>query len=87
MDTHRPDATSSEVNQTETLGSCCLETIDLLSATNEMMVCAGCKQIIKTFREERAFRNYVKFCDGRQRSLQTGFYKDNWVAVYRSYST
>ncbi len=86
MDTQPLEPATSNAEQTGTLNKCCLETIDLLSATNEMMVCAGCKQIIKIFREERPFRNYVKFCEGRQRALQTGFYSGAWVAVYQSYS-
>ena len=67
------------------INSCCVKTVDALSANNSMMVCPECKQIIKTFKDERAYRNYILFCRGRSRVIQMGYHDNQWVVVYHSY--
>lgn len=67
------------------INHCCVTTVDALSANNSMMVCSECKQIIKTFKDERAYKNYVIFCRGRSRVIQTAFREGQWIVVYHSY--
>lgn len=71
----------------EVIGSCCLKTIDIHSNNNRMMVCPECKQIIKCFREEKDFRNYLIFCHSRRRNVKTTIYDNQYVVVFNSYNT
>lgn len=73
------------VDDVSHINPCCLRIFESLAHINTMMVCSDCKQILKTFREEKAYRNYLKFCQGRSRVVNTGFYKDQWIVVYHSY--
>ena len=50
-----------------------------------MMVCTGCKQIIKCFRDDKSYRNYVTFCNGRRRAIQTGYVDTYFTVVFKSY--
>ncbi len=69
------------------LKGCCKKTIDLLGENNPMMVCGDCKQIIKCFDNEKAYRNYQLFCRSRHRSFLATFFEPWWVVVFRSYDT
>ena len=83
------EAPGSEANDlpTEQLLGCCERTINMHAANNPMMVCAECKQIIKCFNDERAFKNYQKFCASRHRKIFTTAYREMLVVVYRAYQT
>ena len=80
-----PAASGYGADDTRQVSSCCLRVVDALSHINTMMVCSDCKQIIKTFREEKSYRNYLKFCQGRSRVIHTGYYKGQHLVVYHSY--
>lgn len=67
------------------LRPCCEGTISLHAANNSMMVCGTCKQIIKCFTDERAYRNYVKFCNSRHRKFITLPHKGYNVVVFKAY--
>lgn len=69
------------------LRSCCKATVDLHGENNPMMVCSDCKQIIKCFDNERAYRNYQRFCHSRHRSIVATYYSKWWVIVFRSYDS
>ncbi len=73
--------------QGDKLLACCMNTIAVHSAHNPMMVCPECKQIVKCFDNERAFSNYVKFCESRHRKVFTARHEKFFVVVFRSYDT
>lgn len=66
---------------------CCKNTIDMHGENNPMMVCSECKQVIKCFKEEKAFRNYQRFCHSRHRRILATHYSIWWVIVFKSYDT
>jgi len=66
---------------------CCKKTIQLHAANNPMMVCSDCKQIIKCFDDEKAFRNYQRFCASRHRRILATSFENRHVVVFRSYDT
>lgn len=66
---------------------CCKNTIKLHAANNPMMVCSECKQIIKCFDDQKAFRNYQRFCASRHRRILATSYEERLVIVFRSYDT
>jgi hypothetical protein len=66
---------------------CCVTTIRQHAIHNPMMVCTECKQIIKCFLDEKAFRNYLKFCQSRHRKFTTGVVDDYQTIVYKPYQT
>ncbi len=69
----------------DAIAPCCREMVDKLAHINPMMVCGECKQIIKTFRDDRAYRNYIKFCNSRNRTYTTGFYSNQWLVIFHAY--
>ena len=74
-------------DQEAELRDCCVQTIDMHAKNNPMMVCGQCKQIIKCFDDEKAFRNYKKFCLSRHRKILATQYSPWWVIVFKSYDT
>jgi hypothetical protein len=64
---------------------CCHQTIEKLSKCNEMMVCPNCRQIIKVFADEMAYRNFVRFCESRGRIIQKGSHGTLSVITYQSF--
>ena len=66
---------------------CCLATIKEHVRYNPMMVCSHCKNIIKCFDNERAFQNYLTFCQSRRRNILTGLVNEHWTVAFRSYET
>lgn len=66
---------------------CCRETMDLLSKNNPMMVCQKCKQMIKVFRSEAPFINFVRFCQSRNRTITANRYGDLWVVTYQAFNS
>lgn len=64
---------------------CCADTIRQHVRMNPMMVCSECKQIIKCFKEERAFQNYLTFCRSRRRPVLMGMIEDHFTVVFKSY--
>jgi len=83
-DTAPPDLSDQPAQH---LLPCCERTINMHAANNPMMVCGECKQIIKCFSDEGAFKNYQKFCVSRHRKIFTTTYRGNIVVVYRAYQT
>jgi len=51
-----------------------------------MMVCSECKQIIKCFDEEAAFKNYITFCRSRRRPVLKGLVEGRHTVVFKSYA-
>ena len=69
------------------LSDCCVATIRPHVKFNPMMVCADCKNIIKCFKEERAYQNYLTFCKSRKRPVVTGVVDEYHTVAFRSYDT
>lgn len=67
--------------------SCCESTIEKHAEHNPMMVCSDCKQIIKCFREERPYNNYLTFCRSRHRQISYGQVDGLYVVIFKSYET
>ncbi len=82
---------SEEASKAEALhGSipgCCVSTISMHVRFNPMMVCADCKNIIKCFDDERAYQNYLKFCQSRRRPILMGRVENYWTIAFRSYDS
>lgn len=68
------------------LQECCVQTIKHHAANNPMMMCPDCKQIVKCFRDEKTFRNYVKFCKSRHRKIAVTRFGEMQVVLYRTFS-
>lgn len=66
------------------LKSCCRETIATHAANNALMVCGDCRQIIKCFSDEKAFRNYRSFCESRSREIFTTRYENFNIIAFQS---
>lgn len=71
-------------SDSESLTSCCLRTIKIHAKFNEMMVCSECKQIIKCFVDDKALRNYLKFCETRHRKVITAVVEGYKIVAYSS---
>jgi len=67
--------------------NCCVATIATHVRFNPMMVCADCKNIIKCFDDERAYKNYLKFCQSRRRPILMGQVENYWTIAFRSYDS
>ncbi len=70
-----------------TLLDCCKKTIKMHAANNPMMVCSDCKQIIKCFDDERAYKNYQRFCASRHRRILATQFDNRYIVVFKSYDT
>lgn len=81
------DTAGSDFPVDSKLLKCCSDTIDMHGKNNPMMVCSECKQIIKCFDEEKAYRNYQRFCSSRHRKILATVYSKWWVVVFKSYDT
>ncbi len=68
------------------LRTCCEATIKEHVLHNEMMLCRVCHHIIKCFASESAFRNYLKFCQSRKRSVLTSRAKQHYVVVFEGFA-
>ena len=66
---------------------CCKKTIQMHAANNPMMVCSDCKQIIKCFDDERAYKNYQRFCASRHRRILATVFEERYIIVFKSYDT
>ena len=86
VDTGAERSKTQGANGTD-LKVCCTATIDQHADNNPMMVCSDCKQIIKCFDQERAFRNYKRFCASRHRRILATQHLKWWVIVFKSYDT
>jgi hypothetical protein len=69
------------------IAACCIATIHEHVSCNPMMVCPECKNIIKCFKDERAYDNYLKFCRSRRRPIVTAQVGEYWTVAFRSYDT
>lgn len=79
-----PEITSTPTSNLQHMSPCCEETIKLHGANNPMMVCASCKQIIKCFDDEKAYRNYVRFCESRHRKILAMPYQKSHVVIFKN---
>lgn len=82
----KKEVTSSSSAQ-DALFKCCQRTIEDHGANNPMMVCSGCKQIIKRFTDEKAFNAYKKFCSSRHRKIFSTYFNNWHIVVFKSYDT
>jgi hypothetical protein len=73
-----------EKNSENDLLGCCLDTIKAHARYNPMMVCNDCHQIIKCFEDEKAFRNFLKFCDTKRRPVAIGKADTYFIVVFDS---
>ncbi len=71
----------------EAVNSCCQETINALVFDNSMMVCQRCRNLIKSFTDEGAFRNYLIFCQSRGRKIQAAKMGPYLVVAFKNYIT
>lgn len=78
---------NAKIDDTIELLDCCKKTIQLHAANNPMMVCSDCKQIIKCFDDDKAFRNYQRFCASRHRRILATSFENRRIIVFRSYDT
>lgn len=72
-------------NDSYKLSVCCFHTVRFYAVRNPMIMCQGCKHIIKCFIEERAFLNYVKFCQSRGRNIVADKVGPYHVVIFRAY--
>lgn len=73
--------------QGDVLLACCAKTLAIHASHNPMMVCPECKQIVKCFNDDKAYRNYLRFCESRHRKVFTAKHHGMFVVVFRSYDT
>lgn len=69
----------------ERISPCCQETINALVLDNPMMVCQKCRNLIKSFTDETAFRNYATFCQSRGRKIQAGKLGPYLIIAFKNY--
>ena len=67
------------------LRDCCKDTIDTHALYNPMILCQSCKRLIKCFKEEREFRNYVVFCQSRGRRFDVGDHGEYKAVIFENY--
>jgi hypothetical protein len=72
---------------TPELLDCCKRTIGMHAKNNPMMVCGECKKIIKVFDNDKAYRNYQRFCASRHRRFLATHFGDQHVVVFKNYDT
>lgn len=86
------ELTQNQVSKTKLdnhtkLFKCCQTTIEDHGANNPMMVCSGCKQIIKRFTDQKAFTAYQKFCQSRHRKIFSTTFNQWHIVIFKSYET
>jgi hypothetical protein len=52
-----------------------------------MMVCGECKKIIKVFDNDKAYRNYQRFCASRHRRFLATPFGDQHVVIFKNYDS
>ena len=83
----KPLVTLDDEIDIQEINPCCQETVEVHAINNPIMVCQHCKQLIKCFKDQRAFRNYLVFCKSRGRKVLAGEHQGYYVVVFRSYET
>lgn len=81
------DVDPGYLDNPEDLFSCCEKTIEDHGINNAMMVCAGCKQIIKRFDDPKAFQAYIKFCRSRNRKIYSTTVPPWYIVIFKSYAS
>jgi hypothetical protein len=71
----------------EPISQCCQDTINALVFDNSMMVCQRCRNLIKAFTDETAFRNYLIFCQSRGRKINAAKLGPYLVVAFKNYIT
>ena len=66
---------------------CCRRTIVMHAKNNPMMVCGECKKIIKVFDNDKAYRNYQRFCQSRHRRFLATQFSGQRVIIFKNYDT
>ena len=84
LETHQDNEKVQFSEQKKQLVLCCEDTIAQHGANNPMMVCGSCKKIIKSFSDEKAYRNYVRFCESRHRKILAMPYKDTHIVIFKN---
>jgi len=70
-----------------TLPACCQETIEQHAMNNPMVVCAGCRKVVKCFQDEVAFSRYVRFCMSQSRDFSTAEYHGYKIITFTNFSS
>jgi|GEM_PF-1348755 hypothetical protein len=74
-------------DETPELLECCKRTIQMHAKNNPMMVCGECKKIIKVFDNEKAYRNYQRFCMSRHRRFLATHFMGRHVITFKNYDS
>ena len=78
------------MNENESLqgsfANCCIDTINAHSAHNHMLVCSECNDLIKLYLDPVAYRNYLRFCQTKDRNVIYGMYKEFSVIIVQKNS-
>ena len=75
------------VDEAPELLECCRRTIQMHAKNNPMMVCSDCKKIIKVFDNEKAYRNYQRFCQSRHRRYLATSFLGRHVITFKNYDS
>ncbi len=75
------------VDESPELLECCKRTIAMHARNNPMMVCSDCKKIIKVFDNDKAYRNYQRFCASRHRRFLATHFGERHVVVFKNYDS
>ena len=67
------------------ISPCCRDTVKQHVTFNLMMVCPSCKSLIKCFDDQKAFKNYITFCQSRRREVLVDEYQKYFVVSFKSY--
>lgn len=87
-ETQKAPASASEgFEESPELLDCCRRTIQMHAKNNPMMVCSDCKKIIKVFDNEKAYKNYQRFCQSRHRRFLATQYAGRHVITFKDYDS
>ena len=80
-----PLATTELPVETSAIMRCCVATIGDHVKHNPMMVCSGCKQIIKCFKDFQPYKNFLTFCESRRRAVTIGQVSGYHTIIFRNF--
>jgi hypothetical protein len=69
------------------LSPCCLKTVQTFVANNPMISCHTCKTMIKSFKDEREFRKFLRFCYIQKRKVSISKFNEYWIVFFRPYQS
>ena len=85
MQHHSPSF--GHMEESPELLDCCRRTITMHAKNNPMMVCGECKKIIKVFDNDKAYRNYQRFCQSRHRRFLATHFSGQKVIIFKNYDS